>query len=98
METTQKRNPSLELGPKQAAYWLGVSVRTMEDWRARGEGPPYYKVGGAIRYSIAELEAWFEGRRVIPERPYGPKMLTGRNCRRIAKTLGPSSQSRNTDA
>ena len=78
METTQKQNPSPELGPKQAAHWLGVSVRTLEDWRARGEGPPYYKVGGGVRYSIAELEAWFVGRRVVPELPYGPKMLTGR--------------------
>jgi hypothetical protein len=84
-----KKHPS-ELGPKQAAHWLGVSVRTLEDWRARGEGPPYFKVGGAVRYSIVELEAWFVGRRVVPVLPYGPKMLTGRSCRRAARMQGPS--------
>jgi excisionase family DNA binding protein len=90
MRANQLKEHSSELGPKQAAHWLGVSVRTLEDWRARGKGPPYFKVGGGVRYSVRELETWLEACRVVPERPYGPKLLTGRACRPPFLNSGPS--------
>jgi hypothetical protein len=39
--------------------WGGaVTVGTLANWRARGFGPPYQKLGAAVRYPLAQLEAW----------------------------------------
>lgn len=43
---------------------LGVSWRTLQGWRQRGEGPPYIKLGAGVRapvrYDMAEVAAWLE--------------------------------------
>lgn len=42
---------------------LGVSARTLEDWRLRGGGPPYLVLSRrCIRYELAELTAWLRSR------------------------------------
>lgn len=41
-----------------AAKYLGVKVETLTQWRWRKSGPPFRKVGRAVRYSLAELEEW----------------------------------------
>lgn len=49
---------------KVAAEYLGVSVRTLEDWRAKGSGPKYVRIGHRIRYEVGELDAFIaEGRK-----------------------------------
>ncbi|MGS1120707.1 helix-turn-helix transcriptional regulator [Rhodanobacter sp. UC4436_H3] len=49
---------------KVAAEYLGVSVRTLEDWRAKGKGPKYMRIGHRIRYEISELDTFIAaGRR-----------------------------------
>jgi len=41
----------------QAANQLAVSPRTMEDWRLRGGGPPFVKLGSrCVRYRMEDLE------------------------------------------
>ena len=43
----------------QAAEWLGTSRRTLEDWRLRGGGPVFRKLGRRlVRYAPADLEAF----------------------------------------
>ena len=38
---------------------LGVPRSTMNDWRARGQGPRFVKLpGGQLRLSRVEYEAW----------------------------------------
>jgi hypothetical protein len=39
----------------QAAIFLSVSVRTLQAWRVRGGGPPYLKIGRAVRYTRRAL-------------------------------------------
>lgn len=39
----------------QAAEILRVSPRTLQGWRHRGEGPPYVKMGAAVRYRRDDL-------------------------------------------
>lgn len=49
------------LDTKAVARILGLSPRTIEDWRAAREnyGPPFHRVGRrAIRYYRSELEQW----------------------------------------
>jgi hypothetical protein len=45
------------LSTKQAAALLGVSVKHLEGLRARGSGPPFVRIGHAVRYPAAELRA-----------------------------------------
>jgi hypothetical protein len=45
----------------QAAAFLGTSPRTLEDWRLRGGGPTYRKLGRRlVRYSAADLASFLE--------------------------------------
>lgn len=57
------QQPEFKLLPeKQAAKLLGLSDRTLRNWRVRGGGPPYVKVSPrCIRYRAADLEAWAAG-------------------------------------
>ena len=41
-----------------AADELGLSPRTLEGWRRRGEGPPYLKFGRRVKYRIEDIEAY----------------------------------------
>lgn len=43
-----------------AAAYLGKSPRTLEGLRYRGEGPPYVKVGGTVRYVRSAVDRWLE--------------------------------------
>ena len=44
------------LNTKEAAFLLGVSARTCEDWRLRGGGPDFVKLGARlIRYQRSAL-------------------------------------------
>jgi len=35
-----------------------ISPRTLERWRWLGQGPQYLKVGGQVRYRLADVEAY----------------------------------------
>lgn len=37
---------------------LGVSVRTLEDWRNQGTGPPFRRLGRAVVYDEQTLGQW----------------------------------------
>ena len=41
---------------KEAARLLGISHRTLEDWRTRGAGPRFFTMGRLVRYRLAELD------------------------------------------
>jgi Helix-turn-helix domain len=48
------------LDQAQLAERWHVSPRTLEQWRWRGTGPRYLKLGGRVLYRLADIEA-FEG-------------------------------------
>ena len=53
------------LTPEEAAIRLKVEPQTLENWRKTrnaGKGPPYRKLGRAIRYLESELREWVAGR------------------------------------
>ena len=51
--------------PDQAAEYLGLTSRAMEDMRYRKTGPGYSRVNTrTIRYRRADLDAWLEAGRV----------------------------------
>jgi predicted DNA-binding transcriptional regulator AlpA len=51
------------LNERDAAALLGVSVRSLQAWRQRGEGPVYVKLGRLVRYRPADLDAFPEPRQ-----------------------------------
>lgn len=46
------------LTEKRAARVLRVSPRTLQGWRHRGTGPPYVKLGTAVRYRRGDLKRY----------------------------------------
>jgi excisionase family DNA binding protein len=51
----------VKLTREQAAEYLQVPKRTLDDWAYRGEGPRYARmVGGQTRYDIRDIDAWLE--------------------------------------
>ena len=51
---------------KEAAHFLSVSLRTIQNWRFRNRGPKYKKLGRLVRYSVADLSAYAESETVTP--------------------------------
>ncbi len=54
--TARKGSPFLNTA--QAAHYLCISRRTLEDLRHRGEGPLSRRHGRQVRYHISDLDAW----------------------------------------
>lgn len=48
---------------QEVASLLRVTPRTLERWRAAGEGPPSITMGGLIRYQRSDLDAWIKANR-----------------------------------
>jgi len=48
--------PTLKVTTKEAARLMRLSNRTLEDWRVRGKGPPFCKLGAAVRYAQADVQ------------------------------------------
>lgn len=59
--TAATTKPDL-LTPEQVAEMLQVHPGTLENWRYRGEGPPFVKLGNgkrsAVRYPRDKLDTW----------------------------------------
>jgi predicted DNA-binding transcriptional regulator AlpA len=51
------------LTPKETAGRLKLSTSWLAKARMRGDGPPFIKIGRAIRYLEAALIQWMKGRQ-----------------------------------
>ncbi len=38
----------------------GIPEQTLANWRSRGKGPKFHKVGKHIRYRLSEVAAWLD--------------------------------------
>ncbi|TWB18441.1 helix-turn-helix protein [Nitrospirillum amazonense] len=50
------------LNTAQAAFYVGLSHRTLEKMRLKGGGPRFRKHGRYVRYHIDDLDAWSLGK------------------------------------
>ncbi|MEW6756378.1 MAG: helix-turn-helix domain-containing protein [Candidatus Latescibacterota bacterium] len=50
----------------EAARFLGVGHRTLDNWRSQGRGPRYARVGRRVVYLVADLERFLQSRVVDP--------------------------------
>jgi excisionase family DNA binding protein len=54
--------PCPYLTTPQAAAYLGISPRTLEDWRLTGFGPSFMKLGRRVLYRMQDLLDFIEAR------------------------------------
>ena len=66
------------LTESDVAKALAVTVNAVRGWRNKGMGPAFYKIGGAVRYDKAEVDAFILSSRVSCNMGSGvpPKGLT----------------------
>jgi excisionase family DNA binding protein len=68
------RKGSPFLSADQAAHYLGISRRTLNELLEHGKGPPLRKHGRQNRFHIADLEAWSDATKPIDRStPRGPQ-------------------------
>ncbi len=51
------------LHPYEAAEYLRITLRALENFRVTGKGPAYRKHGGRVVYHIEDLDEWSDRRR-----------------------------------
>ena len=55
------------INEKQTSKITGMALQTLRNWRFKGVGPPYSKVGRAVRYRLDEIVAFMERKKVSVE-------------------------------
>lgn len=54
-------DPSVLITELEAAKLLSVSARSLQNWRVRGGGPQFIKMGGRIvRYRHRDISDWID--------------------------------------
>jgi hypothetical protein len=56
------------LTPERLAAELDIDERTLANWRHRGGGPPFVKVGRFPRYRRIDVDRWLEANRYVRTR------------------------------
>ena len=59
--------------PREVADCLSVSDRTLANWRHRGYGPVYIKVGSHVRYPRSAVVEWAKENRHSGTHEYCPE-------------------------
>ena len=57
------KSPHHLLTENDAATYLSMAVPTLRKWRVQGGGPVFLKLSRAVRYDMADLDAWIAERR-----------------------------------
>lgn len=57
---------SVLIDETELARLTGIKRATWQNWRAKGEGPPYFKLGRLCRYRLSVVEHWIATREQVP--------------------------------
>lgn len=66
MTTPPKTRTSLGTSAEVAEY-LGVPEHTLAQWRYRGSGPRYIRVGRHVRYRWPDVDRWLDENSTDPQ-------------------------------
>jgi hypothetical protein len=55
-------DPDYLMTEGQTAELTNVAVKTLRNWRVRGDGPKFAKLGALVRYRRRDVVAWVEQR------------------------------------
>jgi len=50
----------------EAADFIGVSRQVLDKWRMEATGPAVHRVGRRVLYSVTDLRAFMDTKRVVP--------------------------------
>ncbi|MGC0274591.1 helix-turn-helix domain-containing protein [Pseudactinotalea sp. Z1739] len=65
MQPNEKTTPEPLWDSAALAAYLGVTVRTIHDWRMRGDDMPMaYVIAGKLRFRPSQVEGWVTRQRV----------------------------------
>jgi len=62
--TDSPTDPELAIDTPWAARLLGLANITLHQIRARGEGPPFFRIGRTVRYRLGDVLAYRAARTV----------------------------------
>jgi excisionase family DNA binding protein len=62
---TSPPEDGLSLNREQAAAYLGLAKTTLAIMASQKRGPPYYKIGRAVRYRKSDLSCFLEEHRCL---------------------------------
>ena len=51
------------LSSDEAAPLIGVTPKTLANWRVAGRGPQHIRAGRKVTYDVADIEIWKADRR-----------------------------------
>jgi len=60
MQTSSLEERTTTLSPGEAAARLGLQESTLRNWRYRGQGPKYVRLGNRIRYRVSDLDEYLD--------------------------------------
>lgn len=52
--------------PQDVAAYLKIPVKTLAEWRSKGTGPAFHKVGVHVRYRWADVDLWLCQKQSVP--------------------------------
>lgn len=53
-----QKGKQLYFDEKALALRLGVEVKTLQNWRGKGIGPRFFKIGRSVRYRLRDIVAY----------------------------------------
>ncbi len=56
--------PSKWIGEKEVVQITGRGLQTLRNDRSKGQGIPYAKIGRLVRYSLEDVVAFMESRKI----------------------------------
>ncbi len=71
MTTATLEERTTTFSPTETAKRIGVTSETLANWRWRGDGPPFCRVGRRVRYRLQDLAAWLDERTRISTSDHG---------------------------
>jgi excisionase family DNA binding protein len=60
------KSPQLATPEQVAEYLNDIPVKTLAEWRSKGTGPRYSKVGRHVRYDWADVREWLAAQSTVP--------------------------------
>ncbi len=53
------------LSMQELSDWLQIPIKTLYDWRHKGEGPPTIRVGRHLRFDPIDIVEWLDARKQV---------------------------------
>lgn len=70
-KTKKHYSPDELVNTKEAGVILGLSPKTLENWRCQGKGPQFLNLGKRCHYRVRDLEAYLAANKFGSTSEYG---------------------------